>query len=95
MAGEQDAIHVEGFALEPIGGGVNRNNGGYRRHLLGLDLDADAPVLRDRQQMIDHIEPARTVRVVDPANVDENRERTFGVIAQIGQHADDIVGFRG
>ena len=74
MAGEQHAVQVEGFALEPVGAGKNADDRRHRRRLVGLDLDADAHVLGRRQQMIDDVEALLARRLVDRGDIDEADE---------------------
>jgi hypothetical protein len=40
----------------------------HRRVLVGADLDADAQVLRRRQQVIDDVEALLALRIVDAAD---------------------------
>ena len=42
--------------------------------------------------MIDHVEALLAVGIVDAADVDEADEAAFGIVAQEGQHADDLGG---
>ena len=56
------------------------------------DLHADAAVLVGRQQVIDHVEALLALGIVDAADVDEADEAAFGIVAQEGQHADDLGG---
>ena len=46
----------------------------HRRVLVGLDLDADALVLAQRQQVVDDVEALRALGIVDAADVDQHLE---------------------
>ena len=65
IAVEDDAIHVEHFALQPAGDRPEVRDGRHRRILVGRNLDADAVVPRDAEQVIGDLEPVRTFRIVD------------------------------
>ena len=64
---EQDAEQVERFALEPIGGCPHVDDGVDDRRLAFARVAAQtqAPVMRDRQQLIDDGEPRRARGSVD------------------------------
>ena len=55
MAFEVDAEQVEGLALVPVGAAPDVHHGGHDGKLvvLGEDLDAQAPVVGQRQQLAD------------------------------------------
>ncbi len=84
---EEDAVHVERLALEPVGGWVDADHRRNRRILVGLDLDADAQVLGEREQVIDHVEATLALRIVGAGHVDQLLE--FEVIAQAGEQPHD------
>ena len=92
MAGEQNAVHVEGFALEPVGGREDIGHARHRCFLVDHDLDPDACVLRRAQQVVDHVETLLAFGVVDPADVDESHEAAGRIVTQELQHAPDLVG---
>ena len=92
VAGEQDPVEVVGLALEPVGGREHVDHGGHRRHLVGLDLDADARVPARRQEVVDDVEPLLAAGIVDPAEIDEADELAAAVVAQKRQHARDRLG---
>jgi hypothetical protein len=94
MARERHAVEIEGFALEPVGAGKNLDDRGDRRRFAGLDLHADALVMRRRQQMIDDVETPRPSRPIDRGHVDEANKRATGIVAQETRHCDNFDGFR-
>ena len=49
---------------------------------VGVDLDPDAPVTAQAQEVVDDLEAQRPVRVVDAANVAEHVEAALPVVAQ-------------
>jgi hypothetical protein len=78
VAGEQDAVQVEGFALEPVGGRKHVDRARHRRVFVGHHLHADAGVLVRAQQVVDHVETLLARRIVDAADVDEADKRQLG-----------------
>src|SRR5437588_4089472 len=44
VADEQHAVEVVRLALEPVGAGIDGDDRGHRRRLVGLDLDPHAPI---------------------------------------------------
>ena len=94
MAGEQDAVEVVGFALEPVRRREHRDRRGHRRRLVGLHLHADATVTGGRQQMVDDVEALLARGIVDAGRFDEADEAEAGIVAQHGQHVDDRSGLR-
>ena len=82
MAGKQNAIHVEGFAFKPGGGLEKFREARHLCFLTCLNFDADALVLRHRQQMINHIKAQGAFGVIDPAQINQLRKSTFRVVAQ-------------
>src|SRR5205823_10579638 len=93
MSGKQDAVHIEGFPLEPIGRQKNRDGGWHSRGFAGFDFDPDTPVLLDRQQMIDDVKAPRTVWIIGAANIYQQPEPALGIVAQPGQYRDDLRRF--
>src|SRR5438309_5693187 len=69
IPGEADAVHVEHLALEPTGNGPQPSDARHRRRLVSRDFYADAPILGQRQQMIDDFEPLRPVWIIDPCDL--------------------------
>jgi hypothetical protein len=88
VALEEDAVHVEGFALVPVGGGIDLDDRGNGGVLVGLQLDPDARVPGHRQQMVDHVETPRALRIVHPADVDQHLETM--VVAKRAHGRDDL-----
>ena len=82
MTGKEDAVHVEGFALEPVGGREQVHDARNLTVFVGRDLHADTLVLDHREQVIDDIETLRACRVVHRGHVEESGELAVGVIAQ-------------
>jgi len=62
MAGEWNAVHVPGFALEPLGTHVDRRRRRNGYAIGNSELDADAQVLLRRQEMVDDIETLFALR---------------------------------
>ena len=56
MVGEEHAEQVPDLALEPVGDGVDADDGGNGRVLVGAQLDPDALVVMQAQQIIDDVE---------------------------------------
>src|SRR5262249_50846959 len=56
MTLEIDAVEVPGLALVPAGGAVNPRRGRHRILLVGHDLDADALVQLEAQEIVDDLE---------------------------------------
>src|SRR3546814_4613398 len=48
---EEHAVHVENLALQPAGDGPETGDRGHGLLLVGPDMDADAVVLGDREQV--------------------------------------------
>ena len=65
IAVEQHAVHVVYFALEPAGDRPHARHRRHRRHFVCRDVDADAVVLGEAQQAIDHLEPLGAIRIID------------------------------
>ena len=90
VAVEDDAEQVEGLALEPVGGAPDLGERGNLRHVVvgTEDLQAQPPVVRQREQVRDDAEakafPGRVAvaRVVDAAQVDQLLELQLGSVAQ-------------
>ena len=54
--------------------------------LVGFELEPDALVEMHAQQVVDDIEARLAVGIIDAANVAEQREAAFRVVAQESQH---------
>ena len=57
-----------------------------------VDLDPDALVVLEREQVIDHLEALLALRIVDAAQIDQHLEPTVRLVAQIGQYPHDRAG---
>src|SRR5262249_54519425 len=91
MPGEQHAVEVVGFALEPVGARKHADDRRNRRRLADLDLHPDAQVLPGRKQVIDDVEAALAPRPVDGGDVDKAPELATLVVAQEGRDLHDVV----
>ena len=91
MAGEQDAVKVVGFPLEPVGGGKHRRQRRDRGRLVGHGLDPDSPIVFRRKQVDHHVEALRPRGVIDPAKVKEAHEGAARIIAQEAHDLDDVL----
>ena len=85
VAGEQDAVHVVGFALEPVGAREDRTGRGDGFPFGNGRLDADALVLARRQKVVHHVEARGTPRPVHTAAVDIGDELALRVVTQEGE----------
>src|SRR6516165_9368911 len=92
MVREDDTEHVEGFALKPVSGGKHSHCRRYRYIFLCLKFHPHAPVLRDRQQVIDDIKSLGALRPIDAADINQNAEGKARVVAQVLQHIDNSTG---
>src|SRR5262245_18751206 len=92
VAGKQDAVHVVGLPLVPIGGREQVDHAWHGCVYVRLALDPKALILARREQMIDHIEALRAFGIVDAANVDQLLELALAVIVQDRQHLWDVLG---
>jgi len=54
----------------------------------------DAPVLVEREQVVDHVEPPGPVRIVHGGQVDQLDEAQRRVVPQLGQDLADALGGR-
>src|SRR5262245_52764251 len=92
VAGEQDAIHVVGLPLIPIGRRKQVNHAWHGRVRVRLALDPKALILARGEQVIDHVEASRAFWIVDATDVDQLLELALAVIAQDRQHLRDVLG---
>src|SRR5205823_3881099 len=65
MAGEIDAVEVPGLALEPAGGAVDAGDRRDEALLVGGELDADALVELEAQEIVDDLEALGPVGIID------------------------------
>jgi hypothetical protein len=91
MIGKPYAVEIVGLALEPAGRAVDPRSRRHRRRLVRHELHADALVVLDAEQIVDHVEALLALRPVDTADVDQLREQALGIVAQIGQQRDHLV----
>ena len=89
VVGEQDAIQIPGLALEPVGRAEHRGDRRHRREFVGRNLHANAHVVAERKQVVDHVEALFAFRIIDAADVHELAEQTVRRVAQERQHLDD------
>ena len=86
MAGKDDPVQIEGFALEPVGALVDVGEGVANRILFRQRrLQPDVVLVGDRIEMKRHFEPKRpglVVQVVDAAQVEEELVVEVSVVAQ-------------
>src|SRR5262245_11179197 len=82
VVGKKNPVKIPSLALEPAGGAEDCGNGRHRRVLVGPDLDADALIELQGQQVIDDVEPLRTIGPIDAANIHQQLELAFGIVAQ-------------
>ena len=92
MAGEDNAIHVEHFTLIPIGRRIDRHDAGNGNINRQFRLHANALVLHQRQQMIDHLKAFFTLRIVDRGNIDQLRKMRGVILFEEFQKADQPCG---
>src|SRR5262249_24636649 len=92
VTGEQDAEHVVGLPLVPIGGREQVNHAWHGCFRVRLALDPKALILARGKQMIDHVKALGALGIVDAANVDQLFELALAVIAQDRQHLHDVLG---
>lgn len=55
MAREEDTKHVPDLALVPVGAGEHLDTRGDVRDLVGVCLDADTRLVRDREEVVDDL----------------------------------------
>ena len=91
VAVENDAKAVPHLALEPTGDGVQARQRRHRQHVVGVELDPDAPVLGQRQQVVIDVEAADPLGIIGSAKVHQLVEGELGIVAQPGDHIDDRV----
>src|SRR5665213_2154439 len=88
MVAETDAVKVPCLALPPAGGAEYADRGWHGLLLVGLQLHADAQIVAHAEEIIDHVEAQRPVRIVDAANVAEHGEAALRIVAQKTQHLE-------
>jgi len=89
---EEDTEHVVDLTLVPVGAVVEACDGGYRRGLVGVGLDANARVVTDGEHVVDDLEALVAGRVVDGGDVANLCEFGGGVVFEEGEDGDDAVG---
>lgn len=87
MPVKDDAEEVEGFALMPVVGRIDAHHAGNVRISVRTgDLEADAPVVGHRQQVIDRVELTigvlRIVHTIDASA--ELKTQCFFIAQQLG-----------
>src|SRR5262249_17343659 len=93
MPRKQDAVHVVGLPLVPIGGWEQVDHAWHGCVRVRLALDPQPLVLARGEQMVDHIKALRALGIVHAANVDQLLELALAVVAQDRQHLGDVLGF--
>src|SRR5947207_683249 len=83
---EKDAEQVPGIALPPAGRPVESRCRGHRLLLIGFERQPDALIVGEAKQIVDNIEALWPVGIVDAANIAEDAEPAFRVVAQKAQH---------
>ena len=91
MVGEPHAVEVVGLALEPAGRAEHRRGRRHRRRLVGRDLDADALVVLEAEQIVDDVEALLALGPVDAADIHQLLEQAARIVAQEGQQRDQLV----
>src|ERR1700688_4880485 len=82
MAGEDHAVEIVAFALEPVGTGKHLDDRRHLGRLIGCRAQADARVQRRRQQMVDHVEALLAAGIIYRGHIDEADETAAGIVAQ-------------
>lgn len=82
VAGEEDTKEVVDFTLVPVCAIVEGCDGGYRRCLVGVALDADARVVADRKHVVNDLKALVACGIVDCGDVADLGELGSGVILQ-------------
>ena len=86
VAGEAQAEHVVGLALEPVGGLPDRDQRGEHRVGLGeRHLEAQARGAPHRVEVVDGVEALGAVGEVDAANVEQQVEAGLRAVAEIAR----------
>ena len=94
---EDDAVEIEGFALEPVDRIPDRHDRRYRRKVVVRREAAHAqtPVVGNRDQVADRGEalagPLRIGRIIDAAQIHQLLEAQLGFVAQ-HRHHGQIIG---
>ena len=68
--------------LKPTGGTVDRRQRRNRILFVDPDLHADAQIVTDTEQVIDHIETWLAMGVIDAADINQHLEMAGAVVAQ-------------
>ena len=82
MAGEEDTEHVPGFALRPVGRGIDSRHRRHRLTFANGDENAHPHVVLHRQKLIDHLETFRALRIIDGGQVRKLVEAGVSVVAK-------------
>ena len=82
IAGEQDAVEIVGFALEPVAAGKTSLMDGTGVSSSVATLMRMRAFLRRAEEVIDDVEARLAARPVDAADVDEGDEAQRRIVAQ-------------
>ena len=92
VIGEEDAVHVVGLTLEPIGAIIQERHTRDRRGLIGIRLDTDSPVVSHRKQVVHDFETVRTRGVIDTADIRDAGELRGRVVLEEGEDRNNDGG---
>ena len=92
VAGKKNAVHVPRFALEPAGAREDAARRRYRYALAHLELHPDTLIVGEAQKIVDDVEAALAVGVIDAADVDKHAEPAVRIVAQEGQDRNNRLG---
>ncbi len=87
MIGKIDAVEIPGLALVPAGRAEKARDRRHRAGLVGHRLDADALIELHAQQVVDDVEPLGPFGIIDAADVDQDLEQAFRIVAQEGEQS--------
>ena len=91
MALEPDPVHVPGLALMPVGGAPDPRHRRDARRIAEAALDANAPFVRQRIEVVHRLVARRFGIMIDPADVGEEIEPQRRVFLQKPAKLDDHV----
>src|SRR5450631_1844189 len=92
MPGEDHAVEIVGFALEPVGARKHRDDRRHLGGLVGLGAQADARIQRWRQKVIDHLKALGAAGIIHRGHVDQADKAAAGIVAQEFYDVDNPVG---